>query len=560
MSNLLDRLGVGSLPRPVKIAVGAGACAGLMLSFALICHHWWEQKQSLQREILSLKLQQLERDVTAESDHLLETARGLASNDNLALLVEDSAAATAVTADSLDLGHRPVDAILVTNSAQILRYSASISQGQLIERGVDPAVTAFLNAVVAGKAGAATSSGVVGIAGNRLVAAWPIAARAAPGIELGWVVVSRSLSGRALKQSDLEAMPAAARAAVSAREAKGFGVTTYALDTQSGYAILHDEGGSPVWLMQLGAGGSAVAPAGGHFEEWGTWAAYGLAGVLSIALCIAAFYGLQRYFMKQRSVDSRYKAIIDQTNDGIVIVDATSHQVQYCNPAFLARLGYTDVEAESLTLPDIFADGTASTDSILARLRNADAKLALNMQQRCKDGGLIDIEVRCNTLDVDGREVLAYVTHDVSVRRKAEQQLIDNQQRLDKMAHHDQLTGLPNRHYLASFLPQAIAEAKAAGVMLGVVFLDLDRFKHINDTRGHEVGDKLLQEVALRLRACVRDSDVVIRMGGDEFVVVFRNVKAHEEVTLGAGRIIKCLEHARSSSTSTRCKPRAASA
>jgi diguanylate cyclase (GGDEF)-like protein len=109
------------------------------------------------------------------------------------------------------------------------------------------------------------------------------------------------------------------------------------------------------------------------------------------------------------------------------------------------------------------------------------------------------------------------------------------------MAHHDQLTGLPNRHYLTAFLPDAIAAATAASTMLGVVFLDLDRFKHINDTRGHETGDKLLQEVAARLRAVVRDSDVVIRMGGDEFVVVFRNVKAYEEVTQGAGRIIETL-------------------
>ena len=72
--------------------------------------------------------------------------------------------------------------------------------------------------------------------------------------------------------------------------------------------------------------------------------------------------------------------------------------------------------------------------------------------------------------------------------------------------------------------------------MLGVVFLDLDRFKHINDTRGHETGDKLLQEVATRLRAVVRDADVVIRMGGDEFVVVLRQVKSYDEVTLGAAR------------------------
>ena len=202
----------------------------------------------------------------------------------------------------------------------------------------------------------------------------------------------------------------------------------------------------------------------------------------------------------------RYKAIIDQTHDGIVIVDAAAYQVQYCNPAFLARVGYSSEEALALTLADLFADGDAAADSVLARLRNADSKLAVNVQQRCKGGALVDIEVRCNALDVAGRDVLAYVTHDVSVRRKVEQQLIDNQLRLDRMAHHDQLTSLPNRHYLASFLPQAIAEAKATETMLGVVFLDLDRFKHINDTRGHETGDKLLQEVSARLRTCVRDT------------------------------------------------------
>jgi diguanylate cyclase (GGDEF)-like protein/PAS domain S-box-containing protein len=270
--------------------------------------------------------------------------------------------------------------------------------------------------------------------------------------------------------------------------------------------------------------------------------AYVLAALLVLLAVVAvAVVGMRRYFRHQRSVDARYKALIDQANDGIVIVDASKHQVLYSNPAFLGRLGYTNEEAQLLTLSDIFADGNSTPESVLARLVDADSKMAINMQQRCKNGSFLDTEVRCNALDVDGRDVLAYVTHDVSLRRKAEQQLIENQQRLDKMAHHDQLTGLPNRHYLTAFLPQAIEEARVAHTMLGVVFLDLDRFKHINDTRGHETGDKLLQEVAARLRTCVRDSDVVIRMGGDEFVVVFRNVKNYDEVTLGAGRIVETL-------------------
>jgi diguanylate cyclase (GGDEF)-like protein len=194
-----------------------------------------------------------------------------------------------------------------------------------------------------------------------------------------------------------------------------------------------------------------------------------------------------------------------------------------------------------LTVSEIFAVDSSSPDSVLQRLHAADPERPLDAQQKRKDGQLIEVEVRCNSLAVHGRQVSAYVAHDVSLRRKAEQQLLENQQRLDRMAHHDQLTGLPNRHYLASFLPDAIAAAKAANLMLGVVFLDLDRFKHINDSRGHETGDRLLQEVARRVRAGVRESDVVIRMGGDEFVVVLRNIKSYDEVTQGANRIIAAL-------------------
>jgi diguanylate cyclase (GGDEF)-like protein/PAS domain S-box-containing protein len=314
---------------------------------------------------------------------------------------------------------------------------------------------------------------------------------------------------------------------------QGFAITTHVSpDDAFGYAALRDGSGRTVWVLRLVR--ASVDGAGGM--------GYVFAALLVLlAGAVGTLLVFRRHVHRQKSVDARYKAIIDQANDGIVIVDAQTQQVLYTNPAFLDRLGYTDLEAQALTLLDIFADGSATAESILARLREADSQMALNLQHRCKNGSFIDIEVRCNALDVDGRDVLAYVTHDVSLRRKAEQQLIENQNRLDRMAHHDQLTGLPNRHYLTAFLPDAIAAATAASTMLGVVFLDLDRFKHINDTRGHETGDKLLQEVAARLRAVVRDSDVVIRMGGDEFVVVFRNVKAYDEVTQGAGRIIETL-------------------
>jgi diguanylate cyclase (GGDEF)-like protein len=144
---------------------------------------------------------------------------------------------------------------------------------------------------------------------------------------------------------------------------------------------------------------------------------------------------------------------------------------------------------------------------------------------------------RARDVDQRRRDFAAEAEQGSALRRKIEAQLLDKQQRLDHLAHHDPLTGLPNRLFLAAHLPGAIAAAKRSGVPLAVLFLDLDRFKHINDTRGHETGDKLLQAVAARIREAVRTEDIVVRMGGDEFIVVLGVVKSGEQVHETAARI-----------------------
>lgn len=151
------------------------------------------------------------------------------------------------------------------------------------------------------------------------------------------------------------------------------------------------------------------------------------------------------------------------------------------------------------------------------------------------------LQARLATTDQEHRTFVAEAEQGGAIRRKIEAQLLDNQQRLDKLAHHDQLTGLPNRLFLAANLPIAVETARKASMPLAVLFLDLDRFKHINDTRGHETGDKLLQAVAARVREAVRSDDIVVRMGGDEFVVVLPVVKSSEQVNETAARITKAL-------------------
>jgi diguanylate cyclase (GGDEF)-like protein/PAS domain S-box-containing protein len=258
-------------------------------------------------------------------------------------------------------------------------------------------------------------------------------------------------------------------------------------------------------------------------------------------LCALTATALRRYVRRSHRAHAHYKTIIDETNDGVLICDTLTHSLLYTNPAIQQRLGYEKHEMLAMQLDDIFVADDESLEWLSAYLGGIQPQAAVNMQHRCKDGNAIDVEVRCITLQMDGQPARAYLTRDVSVSKKAELQLIENQHRLARMAHHDQLTGLPNRHYLASFLPEAIRSAKSKGLMLGIVFLDLDRFKHINDTYGHETGDKLLQVVTARLKQCVRGADVIVRMGGDEFVVVFLDLKSDEEMTLGAGRIIDIL-------------------
>jgi diguanylate cyclase (GGDEF)-like protein/PAS domain S-box-containing protein len=126
---------------------------------------------------------------------------------------------------------------------------------------------------------------------------------------------------------------------------------------------------------------------------------------------------------------------------------------------------------------------------------------------------------------------------DITDRKLAEQ-------RIAHMAHHDALTGLPNRVLLRDRIQQAIAQAHRNDAQLAVLFLDLDRFKTINDSLGHQLGDRLLQSVASRILVCVREGDTVSRVGGDEFVIVIPGVSAAGDASAVAAKILEVLSSA----------------
>jgi diguanylate cyclase (GGDEF)-like protein len=125
------------------------------------------------------------------------------------------------------------------------------------------------------------------------------------------------------------------------------------------------------------------------------------------------------------------------------------------------------------------------------------------------------------------------------VLRAQETQRLADEERIRYQAYHDGLTGLPNRTSFAEQLERAVRRARRTGWTLGVMFLDLDRFKVINDSLGHDAGDQLLRVAATRIQRCVRESDLLFRMGGDEFAVLLENVRGPEESAAVAQRILE---------------------
>jgi diguanylate cyclase len=135
-----------------------------------------------------------------------------------------------------------------------------------------------------------------------------------------------------------------------------------------------------------------------------------------------------------------------------------------------------------------------------------------------RNGERLPVEVRICALAIDGKTIFSAFLHDITERKKAD--AIREHEAL-----HDALSGLPNRRALFNLLPLAVARAKRNQVALALLFLDLDGFKQINDTQGHDAGDTVLRVVASRLRECIRQTDTAVRLGGDEFTVVLENLR-----------------------------------
>ncbi len=228
-------------------------------------------------------------------------------------------------------------------------------------------------------------------------------------------------------------------------------------------------------------------------------------------------------------------SVFDNSGEAILISDAHNRIVEV-NPAFTQITGYAAEEARGRN-PSMLASGRSSPEEYrqMWHAINEDGFWQGEIWDRHRDGHVYPKWLTISTI----RDVAGNLSHyiasftDITARKAAEE-------RIHYLAHHDPLTRLPNRTHLQARLEQAIATARREDRRLAVLFIDMDHFKHINDSLGHHVGDKLLVEVASRLRDSVRDSDVVARLGGDEFVVVLTDV-AQDTVAAVAAKLIKNL-------------------
>ena len=235
-----------------------------------------------------------------------------------------------------------------------------------------------------------------------------------------------------------------------------------------------------------------------------------------------------------------HEQALASSSNGIMITrsDADDHSIVYVNPAFERITGYSASEVMGKEGRFLVRDDLAQPDleEIRAALREKREGQATLRNYR-KDGSLFWNELHIAPVrDLTG----AATTHFVSVINDISER-VRYQQALEHQANHDSLTGLANRNLLRDRIEQAIAWAKRNGHVIGVMLLDLDHFKLVNDASGHSAGDALLQEVAHRLLSSVRETDTVARLGGDEFVIILTDLPQADDVDQIAEKILSTL-------------------
>jgi diguanylate cyclase (GGDEF)-like protein/PAS domain S-box-containing protein len=266
--------------------------------------------------------------------------------------------------------------------------------------------------------------------------------------------------------------------------------------------------------------------------------AYPTLATILFALAFMTF-AIRVLVIQRRESESqnKYRVLFEESADATWLMDEKGFLDS--NSAALQLFGYaagTQIVHPADISPPNQSDGTSSR--VAAEQKIADAfvhgKVRFEWLHQRNDGNVFPAEVCLTALTLSGRRTLLATVRDITDRKVAEE-------RVQYLAYYDALTGLPNRTLLQDRLAKALAAGRRHKHKVALLFLDLDRFKDINDSLGHSVGDLLLQELAERLKQWGREQDTVARLGGDEFLITLTQVKDLTDVAVAAERLMDAM-------------------
>ena len=238
-----------------------------------------------------------------------------------------------------------------------------------------------------------------------------------------------------------------------------------------------------------------------------------------------------------KASEERFRSTLEYAPVGMGVTSLDGRFVEV-NQSLCKLLGYSREELLQLTFIEItHPDDRAVTLEHTEQLLNGEINFS-QLEKLClrKDGSAIWVQVSVSLLRDSSNVPINFIAQieDITERKRC-------QEEIRQLAYYDVLTGLPNRRLLLDRANQALAQAQRHKRSLAVIFLDLDRFKEINDTLGHDVGDELLKVVAERLVICVRGGDTVSRPGGDEFVIILSEISQQQDAALVAEKILELM-------------------
>ena len=235
--------------------------------------------------------------------------------------------------------------------------------------------------------------------------------------------------------------------------------------------------------------------------------------------------------------------MVEQTHDSVIATDLEGIVTNW-NKGSEILLEYSAKEMIGEHVRSIYPseDYEKLLDNIKILQREEEHHVVVRLVK--KSGTIIFADLSLSLLkDEDGTAYgMVGYSQDITERKKAEDILHEQKNMLDYQAHHDALTGLPNRTLFMDRLHQGIEKAKRNKIELALFFIDLDRFKQINDSLGHDVGDRVLNIITKRLSSVIRQEDTLARLGGDEFTIIMENLKNSQDASILADKILRVLE------------------